>query len=78
MKITKNQFISHRQGSWRWQKRFALVRYVMEYSKKKGFIWKKLETINNKIKPNQVGANYGGLHNMSVDDDVIPYNNDDH
>lgn len=63
--MTRQAFVTHQKGSWKWQDRFALVEYIAQPRKRDGvLIWKSHRVLNGKIKPGQVrGFTVGSLHN---------------
>ncbi len=53
--MTKNiryALVSISQGSWKWQPRKALKSYKATVLKNGKVVWRHLEVINNRIKPN--------------------------
>jgi hypothetical protein len=69
--------VSHQKGSWKWQDRFALVRYELGTLRGGRPVWKRAGEINGKVTPGyrrQLLQNGylghpvydGSLHNMPV------------
>lgn len=66
--------ITHEKGSWKWQNRFAKVRYEAFWSKRQNaWLWKLAEVLDDKVTPREcenlvkVGYVYGGKHNRRAE-----------
>lgn len=65
--MTRNAFTTHKNGSWKWQKRYALVQYVPHRTRDGRWIWRTSEELNGKIKHYTVaGHHVGSLHNIEL------------
>lgn len=70
---TITRLVTHEQGSWKWQPRYALVRYVATWSVyKQAWLWKSDTVLDNKVTPKMrreieaEGVAFGSLHNRPV------------
>lgn len=71
--LTLEAYTTHERGSWRWTARFAKVRYVARWSRRKqAWIWKRAEVLTTTVTPSRLraalkeGAVFGGRHNRLV------------
>lgn len=65
--MTRNAFVTHKNGSWKWQKRYALVQYVPHQTRDGRWIWRSAGELDGKIRHWEVrGHRVGSLHNQEL------------
>lgn len=65
--MKKQAYVTHQQGSWKWQKRYALIEYIAVQRKSDGIpIWRSNAVLNDKVKPWQTEGTIGSLHNKPL------------
>ena len=65
--MTRTKFVTHQNGSWKWQDRYALVEYRPEIRKQDGvLVWRSWRVLNNRVTPRMVSGPVGSLHNVPL------------
>ena len=68
--------VTHQQGSWKWQNRYALVEYRAATLRDGTQVWRSSAQLNGKVTPRMMreyveeGIHYGSLHNMPIHTDT--------